>query len=242
MNIILADGTTYPVMDGAALSIITVMVDGYADLETLEAALRKPGNLKTVLFSQDDVDTAAYTNMRLLEPIFTMAKKTDDGKVLATFGIREMTAEEIQIEQMEEAQEEKSEAVLMALAYLSDEEALTVKSLYPAWESLIGQTVSSGTRFLYGDNLCKVIAPDDLLIQEQYVPGQGTESIYVRIDENHAGTQEDPIPYDGNMVLEEGKYYVQDSVVYLCSRDTEVAVHQPLAELVGIYVEIVKGE
>lgn len=123
MNIILADGTTYPVMDGAALSIITVMVDGYADLETLEAALRKPGNLKTVLFSQDDVDTAAYANMKLLEPTFTMAKKTDDGKVLATFGIREMTAEEIQIEQMEEAQEEKSEAVLMALAYLSNEEA-----------------------------------------------------------------------------------------------------------------------
>lgn len=238
MNIILADGTTYPVMDGAALSIITVMVDGYADLETLEAALRKPGNLKTVLFSQDDVDTEAYTNMRLLEPVFTMAKKTEDGKVLATFGIREMTAEEIQIEQMEEAQEEKNEAVLVALAYLSDEEALTVKTLYPAWESLIGQTVSSGTRFLYGDNLYKVIAPDDLLIQEQYVPGQGTESIYIRIDEIHAGTLEDPIPYDGNMALEEGKYYVQDSVVYLCNRDTEVAVHQPLEELVGIYVEV----
>lgn len=125
----------------------------------------------------------------------------------------------------------------MALAYLSDEEALTVKSLYPAWESMIGQTVSPGTRFLYGDNLYKVITPDDLLIQEQYVPGQGTESIYVRIDESHAGTLEDPIPYDGNMVLEEGKYYAQDSVVYLCNRDTEVAVHQPLAELVGIYVE-----
>lgn len=238
MNIILADGTTYPVMDGAALSIITVIVDSYADLETLETALRKPGNLKTVLFSQGDVDSAAYTNMRLLEPTFTMAKKTGDGKALATFGIREMTAEEIQIEQMEEAQEEKDEAVLVALAYLSDAEALTVKSLYPAWESLIGKMVSSGTRFLYGNNLYEVIAPDDLLIQEQYVPGQGTESIYVRIDESHAGTMEDPIPYDGNMVLENGKYYIQDGIIYLCNRNTEIAVYQPLSELVGIYVEV----
>ena len=122
------------------------------------------------------------------------------------------------------------------MSYLSDEEAFTVKKLNPEWRSLIGKTVKIGTRFLYEGNLFRTLQ-DNLLIQEQWIPGVGTESIYVRIDESHAGTLEDPIPYDGNMVLEEGKYYAQDSVVYLCNRDTEVAVHQPLAELVGIYAK-----
>ena len=49
----------------------------------------------------------------------------------------------------------------------------------------------------------------------------------------------DPIPYDGNMALEAGKYYIQDYVIYLCNRDTVNPVYNPLAELVGLYVETV---
>lgn len=48
------------------------------------------------------------------------------------------------------------------------------------------------------------------------------------------------IPYSGNMELESGKYYSQGGVTYLCNRDTGQAVFQPLADLVGIYVEIVE--
>jgi hypothetical protein len=48
---------------------------------------------------------------------------------------------------------------------------------------------------------------------------------------------EDPIPYNGNMRLENGKYYIQDNVIYLCTRDTVNPVYNPLAELVGVYVE-----
>lgn len=236
MKIILADKTEYPILSGATLSIITAILDNYSAMDTLETALRTPGNLKTVIFAEDSQSTGdTYTEMKLLDPTYTMAKKTGDGKVLATFGIREMTDQEKEIESLEKYQEEE---IGIALSYLSDEEALTVKKLHPEWNSLIGKTVSSGTRFLYGNNLYEVIAPDDLLIQEQYVPGQGTESIYVRIDESHAGTMEDPIPYDGNMVLENGKYYIQDGIIYLCNRNTEIAVYQQLSELVGIYVEI----
>ena len=32
-------------------------------------------------------------------------------------------------------------------------------------------------------------------------------------------------------------YYLQDSVIYLCTRDTVNPVYNPLADLVGIYVE-----
>ena len=122
---------------------------------------------------------------------------------------------------------------------LEDEQALQAKVLYPTWAEVIGQTVKKGFKFVYEEALYKTIQ-DSLLIQEQYVPGQGTESLYTVIDETHAGTREDPIPYSGTMELESGKYYSQGGVTYLCNRDTGQAVFQPLADLVGIYVEIVE--
>lgn len=235
MKIILADKTECPIHSGATLSIITAILDNYSAMDALETALRTPGNLKTVIFAEDSQNTGdTYTDMKLLEPTYTMAKKTEDGKVLATFGIREMTDQEKEIESLEKYQ---GEEVGIALSYLSDEEALTVKKLNPEWRSLIGKTVKIGTRFLYEDNLFRTLQ-DNLLIQEQWIPGEGTESIYVRIDETHAGTREDPIPYNGNMILESGKYYIQDEIIYLCNRNTEIAVYHPLSELVGIYVEI----
>lgn len=121
---------------------------------------------------------------------------------------------------------------------LEDAQALTVKAIYPQWAEVIGQTVKQGFKFLYGDALYKVIQPDGLTIQEQYIPGEGTESLYAVIDETHAGTKEDPIPYAGNMALENGKYYSRDGVIYLCNRDTEIPVYQALKDLVGLYVTV----
>ncbi len=122
---------------------------------------------------------------------------------------------------------------------LTDEQAIIVKAIYPQWRDVIGQTVKQGYKFLYGDVLYKTIQ-DNLLIQEQYIPGESTESLYAVIDETHAGTLEDPIPYAGNMALESGKYYSQGGATYLCTRDTEIPVHQDLADLVGIYVTVAK--
>lgn len=121
---------------------------------------------------------------------------------------------------------------------LTDEEALTVKAIYPQWKDVIGQTVKIGFKFLYEGTLYKTIQ-ENLLIQEQYVPGQGTESLYAEINETNKGTLEDPIPYNNNMELEEGKYYSQDGVTYLCTRSTGQPVYNALADLVGLYVEVV---
>ena len=121
---------------------------------------------------------------------------------------------------------------------LDDAQALTVKAIYPQWLEIIGQTVKLGHKFQHNDVLYKTIQ-DNLLIQEQYIPGEGTESLYAVINETNTGTQEDPIPYNGNMALENGKYYSQDGVIYLCNRDAEIPVHQALKDLVGLYVEVV---
>lgn len=148
-------------------------------------------------------------------------------------------------ERTPEAQAEIQQAAVLVAQIqaqsLEDAQALTVKAIYPARENIIGQTVRKGYKFQYADKLYKTIQ-DNLLIQEQYIPGEGTESLYTVIDETHAGTQEDPIPYDGNMALENGKYYIQDETVYKCTRDTEIPVYQTLAELIGIYVEVATEE
>ena len=124
-----------------------------------------------------------------------------------------------------------------AVQSLPDGEALEVATLYPKWSDLLGTTVDkAGVRFTYGGKLYKTI-PANHTFQAEWVPGVGTEALYTRIDEEHAETLDDPIPYNGNMALESGKYYLQGSVTYLCTRDTGIAVYQPLADLVGVYVE-----
>lgn len=75
--------------------------------------------------------------------------------------------------------------------------------------------------------------------QAQYPPSQLTASLYTRIDEEHSGTLEDPIPYKVNMEVFYGKYYIEDNVLYRCTRDSGNALQNMASELVGIYFEVV---
>ena len=119
---------------------------------------------------------------------------------------------------------------------VDDNTALRLKSFYPTFESIVGQTVNQGYKFTYDNKLWSVIQPE-LTIQEHYPPATGTESLYEEICEEYAGTADEPVPYSGNMALENGKYYVQYDEIYLCNRDTVNPVYHTLSELVGLYVE-----
>ena len=118
-------------------------------------------------------------------------------------------------------------------------DALKHQSYYPEWgdeNAPMGKEVDAGFRLRHGGTLYEVIQPHAL--QADWIPGTGTESLYKVVQEEHAGTADDPIPYAGNMELEEGKYYTQDNVTYLCTRSTGQPVYHTLAELVGLYVEV----
>lgn len=119
---------------------------------------------------------------------------------------------------------------------LTDNDALSVKSVYPEWETLIGKEVKQGDKMQCDGRLWKVLQQHT--VQEQWRPRTCTESLYTEIVETASGTADDPIPYNNNMELEQGKYYIQDGITYLCTRNTEIPVYQPLADLVGIYVEL----
>ena len=95
-----------------------------------------------------------------------------------------------------------------------------------------------GEKYQYNGKLWKVLQQHT--VQENWKPGEGTESLYTEVSKGHAGTKEDPIPYDNNMELEAGKYYSQGGVIYLCNRNTGIPVYNPLKDLVGLYVTVVE--
>lgn len=122
---------------------------------------------------------------------------------------------------------------------LSNSDALAVKDLHPAWESFIGKEMKKGTRSVYEDKLFRARQDVNPVLENQ-PPCIDTAALYEEINEENAGTIDDPIPYNNNMELFAGKYYSQKGVVYKCTRNTEQAVYQDLADLVGIYVEKVE--
>ena len=67
----------------------------------------------------------------------------------------------------------------------------------------------------------------------------GTESLFSKVDETHAGTVEDPIPFKKNMEIFEGLYYTQYDVLYRCIRGSGQPMYHDLSLLVGSYVEVV---
>lgn len=137
---------------------------------------------------------------------------------------------------------EQAEAIREAMdsagAVLTDEQAIGCKAIYKQWKDLVGVTVEKGFRFLYDNDLYRTEQPEYTFL-EHYIPGSaGTESLFSIVDETHAGTLEDPIPYEVNMEIFEGKYYTQYAVVYLCTRSSGQPLYHDLSSLVGHYVEV----
>ena len=115
---------------------------------------------------------------------------------------------------------------------VDDNTALRMMEFYPEWSADTAYSV--GFKVQYKGNLWRTVQAHTSLTGWE---PENAASLWEQINETHAGTMDDPIPYNGNMRLENGKYYIQDSEIYFCNRDTINPVYNPLAELVGVYVE-----
>lgn len=159
----------------------------------------------------------------------------------------EMTAEELaQMEadarraRLEEASRPlRSEEVLAMLIpqqintlEVDDNTALRMLAFYPEWAADTAYSV--GYKVRRDGKLWRVLQAHTS--QVGWEP-ENAASLWEQINETHAGTIDDPIPYSGNMALTAGLYYMQDWVIYKCTRDTGDPVYHALSELVGLYVE-----
>lgn len=125
--------------------------------------------------------------------------------------------------------------IIKAAQSLEDKEALTCMEFYDNWNSNFVE-YPKGYKVKYNGKLYKVQM--EHVSQISWTP-EVAASLFTVIDESHAGTLEDPIPYDGNMELFADTYYMQDNVVYKCTRDSGIAMHHALKDLIGLYVEVV---
>ena len=126
---------------------------------------------------------------------------------------------------------------------LSDQDAIEAKAIYHTWHELVGMGYSAekeGYKFTHEDLLYKTLKAGQKF-ESQWIPGQGTESLFVRIDETHTGTKEDPVPWTPNMQPEEGKYYKEEELLAECVEDPGQPLYNKLAELCpGRYFTVVE--
>ena len=141
----------------------------------------------------------------------------------------------------------KQVAVFLAFNF-TDQQAVQVKSLYPKWSSLIdGTTLTKQDEAVNGTEITKVLGDDGKLYkvitthqkQADWAPRRGTESLFTVIDEEHAGTQEDPIPWSTNMICYNGKYYTYNGILYKCIRDSGIALQYTPDQLLDNYFQTV---
>lgn len=134
---------------------------------------------------------------------------------------------------------------------LPDEQAVTVKAIYPAYDPN-GVQYHVDFKVLQDDVLYKCL--QEHTSQESWVPGIAP-SIWVAVEtEEHAGTQEDPVPVPetvttAGMGYEHGKYCREGETVYLCKRggieDPESmygkkeTLYFPPSAMIGQFFEVV---
>lgn len=124
---------------------------------------------------------------------------------------------------------------------LTDQQSLSVKSLYPNWSECVGKELAKDTKVQYNGKLFKVVQTHTA--QLGWEPRINTASLFTEIVEDHAGTIEDPIPYpeDGNMIIYNGKYYIENQIIYKCIRDSGQPLYASLSSVVGNYVEVAQS-
>lgn len=126
-------------------------------------------------------------------------------------------------------------AIAIQKSDMTDTEALSTKDIQKPWKS--GEEVKPGNRRTYDDKLYKVRDGQGHTTQDDWTPDK-TPTMWEVIDEQHAGTQEDPIPWSTGMHPEEGKYYVEGDLLAKCIEDPLTTLYGTLSSLCpGRYFE-----
>ena len=210
-SVIEKDGTTY------INNIQILKEEGYKPLvldETVQENMISQG----VTYTQDDDFIYEHKIWKSLEEI----QKEQD----AYENTRQYTPEEVMKTIFQQS---------INTYNIEDSKSLRMIEYYPLYQDLIDTEVDAGFKLQHNGVLYKTLKKQT--ISNAYVPGVGTESLYVVVVEDHKGTLDDPIPYSGNMILEAGKYYIQDDIIYKCTRDSGNPLYNDLKDLINLYVE-----
>ena len=146
---------------------------------------------------------------------------------------RERIAQDPQAQMMEIVRESRS-----AKTDLTDAQVLATPAMLVGFDELCsrGTEVAQGVAFRYRNKPWRVVQAHTP--QRQYPPGEYTGSLYTKINVQHAGTLEDPIPYEQMMAIDAGKYYTQYGVTYVGLITTQTGYPNDLMYLTGVVQEV----
>lgn len=178
----------------------------------------------------------------------------DDFNVMDIFNYKyvdgelvELTSEEKEefyhTKETEKAMQEASLQTMMTasarnsfLVELPDEKAVMIPLCYDSWKTDTAYKV--GDRVESDGKLWKCRQAHTS--QAIWKPSLETASLWEVINVENAGTLDDPIPYDQTMTVYNGKYYLEEGIIYKCIRDSGQPLYATCASLVGNYFEVVE--
>lgn len=105
---------------------------------------------------------------------------------------------------------------------LTDEVALNIPDLLATWEELLaaGEPIQPGLCLTHNGLVYRMVQLAEIMPQAHQPPGgEGMLAVYRPIDQKHAGTLEDPIPWVYGMDCYAGKYYSYEGKKYIAKMD-----------------------
>lgn len=119
---------------------------------------------------------------------------------------------------------------------LTDDEAKKVPALFHLWtDHKQGDSIAAGVREWYKGSLYKCITPHNW--QSDWAPDVAT-SLWANVSEESQeadGSHEHPFAWESGMTCYNGKYYIEDGILYLCTRDSNAPLYHPIASLINLY-------
>ena len=120
---------------------------------------------------------------------------------------------------------------------LTDDEAKKVPALFPLWETEKAYAV--GDRVWYQSSLYKCVQAHTS--QSTWNP-KDAASLWANVSEESQeadGSREHPFAWESGMTCYNGKYYIEDNILYICTRDSGGPVYNRIADLpAGLYFQI----
>lgn len=122
---------------------------------------------------------------------------------------------------------------------LSDDEAKKVPALFHLWtDHKQGDSIAAGVREWYKGSLYKCITPHNW--QSDWAPDVAT-SLWANVSEESQeadGSREHPFAWTSGMTSYEGKFYTEEGILYLCTRDSGNPLYFPISSLIGTYFQV----
>lgn len=141
----------------------------------------------------------------------------------------ERVQEYVKLPEVEPSQYELQQEAMLQLAKMQakeiteDEKALTVQALHDEWNGN-GVEYKENTYLNYKRQLYKVNEGQTHISQPDWTPDTA-HSLFTAIGKPGEGTQDNPIKWVDGMIAEEGKYYIDEGVMYLCIENSVIGLY-----------------